>query len=88
MLKRSGNLQVSDHAGGNTDGGGSNGGNLGVAVAILIADGGAHVGAALKCTVNEGDKAEAGEDLGKLHYETVNVCQCRVSKAQRGYAKA
>lgn len=73
MLKRTGNLQVSDYAGGNTRGGASNGGNFGVAMAMFIADGVAHVGAALKSTENEGDKAEAGEDLGNLHYGTANV---------------
>lgn len=64
-----GNLQVSDHAGGNAGGGASNDGNVGFAMAILMADGGAHFGAALESTENGGDKAGAGEDLGNLHYE-------------------
>ena len=88
VLKRSGNLQVSDHAGGNTGGGASNGGNLGVTMAMLIANGGAHVGATLKSTEKRADQAEAGEDLSNLHYETANVCQCRVNEDQRACAKA
>ena len=88
LLKTSGNLQVSDHAGGNTGGGAFHGGNLGIAMVILIANRGAHIGAALKSTVNGGDNAKAGEDLGKLHCETATVCQCRVNEAQRAWAKA
>lgn len=63
------NLQVSDHAGGDNGGAASHGGTLGVAMAILITDRGAHVGAALKSTENGGDKAKARDDRGNLHFD-------------------
>lgn len=63
------NLQVSDHAGSDTGGAASNGGKLGVTMAILITDRGAHVGATLKSTKNGGDKAKAHDDRGNLHFD-------------------
>lgn len=49
---------------------------------IFIANRGSMDTAALESSESSAEKAKAGDDLGNLHYETANVCQCRVSEAQ------
>ena len=49
---------------------------------IFIANRGSVDTAALESSNSSADKAEADDDLGNLHYETVNACQCHVNDAQ------
>lgn len=76
------------HAGDGSGGDGFHAGDAGLAMTVFIANRSSVDTATLESSECSADNAEAGDDLGNLHYGTANVCQCRVNEAQRECAEA